>query len=285
MAGAAKRHHYVPQCLIRNFCDDSGRVWFSERDETGSYKAPEQRNTKSVFYENHYYAVEVKGRPSDYIEKSFYQKIDDRLAVLIDRVFYCERRSCIDLARNEVRDLSWIVYELMVRNPNFISKFVECDISLGRSIVEATLRRSNLDEHQRFLGEKLLSSRQELRKLGRNTRVSAQVSPPEKVAPYLDGLSVKIVRCSGKHSFVISDFPVYRIGNGGANGLTNINSEMWLPISPKVAVVLLNESISAVPDFHVLDRDRLREINIFAVRNAERVASHSRQLISSLLRW
>lgn len=284
MAGAAKRHHYVPQCLIRNFCDESGRVWFSERDERGLYKCPEQRNTKSVFYENYYYSIEVRGRPSDYIEKSYYQKIDDRLAILIGRVLDCERRGCIDLLRGEVRELSWIVYALLVRNPNFIAKFVECEISTGREIVERALRHSNLEENQRFFAEKLLSSRQELKKLGRTARVSAQVSPPSEVAPYLDALSAKIVRCSGRHSFIISDFPVYRIGNGGANGLRNINSEMWLPISPKVALVLLNESVSAVPDFNVLDRDRVREINVFAVRNSAGVASHSRQLISSLLR-
>lgn len=284
MAGAAKRHHYVPQCLIRNFCDDSGRVWFSERDGRGLYQSPEQRNPKSVFYENYCYAIDVKGRSSDYIEKSYYQKIDDRLAVLIGRVLDCERRKCIDLLRGEVRELSRIVYALLVRNPNFIAKVVECDIFVGRDIVEKTLRRSNLEENQRLFAENLLSSPQELKKLGRTARVGAQVSPPSKVAPYLDGLSAKIVRCSGKHSFVISDFPVYRIGNGGANGLRNINSEMWLPISPKVALVLLNESVSAVPDFNDLGRDRVRGINVFAVRNSSKVASHSRQLISSLLK-
>lgn len=284
MAGAAVRHHYVPQCLIRNFCDDSGHVWFSERDDSGLYKPPEQRNTKSVFCANYYYAIDLEGRPSDYIEKNFYQKIDDRLAKLIDRYLACAENGVLDISRAEEVETANLLFHLITRGPRYTSSYIDGDIELGRQLFNEILLAADIDDAESLDALEALKNRDRLKKAGRNIRVKVQASPPKEAKPYLEDLCVKIARSSGKHSFIISDLPVFRLGNGGRNGLLNDKVEIWLPIAPKVAIVMLRKEFSMIPNFHEIRRDKMRQLNDYVVRNASGIASHSGVLVEALLR-
>ena len=76
-----KRDHYIPQILLKNFCDASGRVWVGDGEKI--YSA----NPKNVFVQGHLYTRSMFGQSSRYtdhgdflnsIEKSY--EYEERLS-------------------------------------------------------------------------------------------------------------------------------------------------------------------------------------------------------------
>jgi len=88
----------------------------------------------------------------------------------------------------------------------------------------------------------------------------------------------------GKNSFILSSLIAYRIGNGGHNGLANPNMEIWMPIAPKYAIVMLQDPEGKITHRVSEPRVHVRKVNEFAVRNSSYVASHSHKLLRSLVR-
>ena len=82
-----KRDHYIPQMLLKNFCDGSGRVW------VGDGKKIYSANPKNVFVQGHLYTRSIFGnspRDTDHedflnsIEKSY--EYEERLSEIESRV-------------------------------------------------------------------------------------------------------------------------------------------------------------------------------------------------------
>ena len=94
---------------------------------------------------------------------------------------------------------------------------------------------------------------------------------------------VRWATSEGRHSFVLSSLIAYRIGNGGPNGVSNPNMEIWIPVSPKIAMVLVRDEEGRIPSRNSLDRDKVREVNEYAMRKSRQLASHSEALLVSLV--
>jgi len=59
--------------------------------------------------------------------------------------------------------------------------------------------------------------------------------------------------------------------------------EMWMPISPKVAIVLVRDKEQKIP-LRVVDcPDHIRKVNEYAMRKSIYIASHSEKLLKSLI--
>lgn len=81
MENISKRHHYVPQFLIKRFANEDGMVYvLNKKDMRISQKSP-----KAVFFEWNRNTLEVGGVPNDVMEK-FYSKLDTRYAKVIDEL-------------------------------------------------------------------------------------------------------------------------------------------------------------------------------------------------------
>lgn len=73
----SKRHHYVPQFLIRRFADAEGMLYLYNK-ETGTF-AKEKRSTKAVFFDMNRNTVKMGGVENDSMEK-LYAVLDERFA-------------------------------------------------------------------------------------------------------------------------------------------------------------------------------------------------------------
>jgi hypothetical protein len=286
VAQRIKNHHFVPKVLQKEFCSTPGKIWYSEKSCSGSlFSAPELRNIEKTFRIRNYYTVIVDGRPSDLVERIFYGKIDDYLGKLLPNVL-------VAFARNEVpvfvgdalQSVQRVVFELIKRTPEFVKKYDEMEI--GREIVQREIAAlgNGLDEDTRKAELiKDLQRDSELRKLGRTVRVRASISASEKIKDALEEFHVRWAVSDSKHSFILSSLIAYRIGNGGPNGLANPMMEIWMPISPKIALVLLRDAAGKVPNRIAIDGRKIREINEYACRNSGALGSHSSKLLSSLV--
>lgn len=282
----AKLHHFVPQTLQRRFLDKFGKIWYSERDQGGKFFQPEARNTSSAFKIRDYYTILEGGRLSDTYETRFYSVQDDFLGRVLDDIHSSLDKLKIPVLSPEpMMALRKVLLHLILRTPEFAKNYD--DFEIGKEILEGTLADAlDTSVAQEEIDElkAILKSATMVRNHGRTVRVKSQADPSEKIEKVLSEFQLRFAISHGKHSFILSSLVAYRMGNGGHNGFSNPNMEIWLPISEKRALVFVRDPARKIPMINSETRDRMREINNFAVRHSDQVASHSERLLKSLLR-
>jgi hypothetical protein len=175
-----------------------------------------------------------------------------------------------------------MVFEMIKRTPAFTAK--HDDLELGTQIVAQAL--NDIDESSDTVNvdrlNSLIKNSVRLKALGRHIRVRAVISKMPKVAEALKSFSVRWAVSNTKHSYILSGLAAYRIGNGGHNGLSNKNCEIWMPITPKIAIVLFQDDENSIPLVVFDTPDHIRQVNLFAAANSGQIASHSKLLIESI---
>lgn len=281
-----KRHHIVPRALRKNFCFDGDKTWYSEKRDD-KFSIPEERNTKSTFARRDYYTVLENGTPSDKVERLYYGEIDNYLGRLVPQLLVkLERSEAPVFSSQAVDSLNSVIYQMVKRTPDFVSRDKKMDeIEIGKQIVSGDIERlrknSPDDPNLRPLYQELEDDNK-LKQLGRHVRVSAQAKTSNKVQKLLRQFSVRWGFCDGSHSLILSSSMVYLIGNGGHNGIANPKTEIWFPISPKYALVLMRDQSQKFPLLNAIDRDFARDVNLYAARSSFAVASHSEKLLRSI---
>ena len=78
----SKRHHYVPQFLIKQFSNEDNLVFVYDKVNDRIVKTP--RSTKSIFFEYHRNTIKIDGQTNDLIEQ-LYSSIDNDIAFLLSK--------------------------------------------------------------------------------------------------------------------------------------------------------------------------------------------------------
>ena len=288
MGKRAKRHHIVPQILQKQFGirGDEQRVWRSKRDEDSErFQALERKLIKNTFVINDYYTVLENDQRSDVIERKFYGPIDDYLGNLLPQVLQIlEAGDIPDFSSEALESIRQVVMHMAKRTPDFLEE--HNDIEMGRELVKDTLKYGSGEipvSYRKELEADLINTAR-LKDIGRDIRVKATLENSTRINDVLSEFVPRWVISQTKHSYILASRMVYRIGNGASNGLINPNMEIWMPISPKIALVLLRDPDNNIPHVFIDTPARIRRVNEYAVKNSFEVASHSEALLKSLLR-
>ncbi|TQM50625.1 uncharacterized protein DUF4238 [Arcticibacter tournemirensis] len=73
----SKRHHYIPQFLIKRFADDNNMLYLYDKEKNAFAK--EKRSPKSVFFDMNRNTLDFNGIPNDSIEK-LYATLDEKFS-------------------------------------------------------------------------------------------------------------------------------------------------------------------------------------------------------------
>jgi Protein of unknown function (DUF4238) len=279
----SKNHHFVPKVLQQRFAAEKNRIWYSTRGADGEFDPPESRNIEKTFRIRNYYTVLNDDEKSDIIEREFYGRIDNYLGkVLPDVLSAFERGEKPKFIGEPLDTIRRIVFEMAKRTPEFTKQIDE--VSIGTEIVETALDALPADsksiERSKLLAD--LEDSIRLRDYGRDVRVRATITTSKKIEQALGEFSVRWSVSDTHHSFILSSLMAYRIGNGASNGLSNPKMELWMPIAPKIALVLLRDKENQIPLTLPDSSAHIRQVNEFAMKNSKQIASHSRKLIESL---
>lgn len=76
--GISKRHHYIPQFLIKRFADSDGMLYLYDKEKKGF--ARERRSAKSVFFEMNRNTLNIDGIANDNLEQ-LYAALDTTFAM------------------------------------------------------------------------------------------------------------------------------------------------------------------------------------------------------------
>lgn len=285
MSKRSKNHHFVPIVLQKQFASeqDAKRIWFAEKEKV--FRAPELKKFEKAFYKRNYHTVLLNDGPSDIIEKKFYGQIDNFFGKFLPAVAGAiEAGQAPNLSYQSVESIRMSVFEMVKRSPEFSKKYD--DLEVGKQALQEILttlsENGKYDERDKQL--KAYSNDHRLRELGRDIRNRAILPMSDQMKNALGERDIRWAVSKTKNSFILSSLLVYRIGNGGRNGLINPNSEIWMPISPKICLILLKDPFNMVPLVNHLDAKKIREINEFAAQNSSQIGSHSQRLIESITR-
>jgi hypothetical protein len=281
MRNRAKNHHIVPKVLQKNFAIQGKHIWFTERQNNGLFHEPELRNIKKTFRKKDYYTVLEDGVRSDIIEKNFYGDIDNYLGRILPEVLDTFAKGNIPkFSGQPLYSIKQCVMQMAKRTPDFLQD--HNDIDMGRKFAKGMLESADTNvrnKYQRYLDE---PNNNKLRELGRDIRVRATPKNSERIEEALQNRSVHWAKIETNHSFILSSRMALWLGNGEANGLMNPLLEIWMPISPKISLILFWNKNKDFPLMNTVDRDFVRRLNMYAVENSNQIASHSKELLYSL---
>ncbi|MBB2749779.1 UNVERIFIED_ORG: hypothetical protein GGI57_000445 [Rhizobium aethiopicum] len=275
-----KKHHFVPQMLLRRFCDHGGKLWYYTKK--AQHLGVASGAPQALFYEKHFYTLDEGGVRDTSLE-SYFSELEGAANNVIEKICSSARAGRPPgLTVSEKRAWDLFFYFQWKRTPDSISSTMsraEFEKSLADSVAEFERRFRALTDEER---ERILSEAGKKR-LRENARVKAIGDPGAAVQTVLNnmGICIAVLRRPNK-SFVIGSKPVVKLTPPGETRLGQPGVEVWLPIASDVAVCVIPEKRKEV--VVTLDDDRwLRGFNAAILRESTLIAGRSEVLIKSLV--
>lgn len=275
-----KKHHFVPQMLLRRFCDGSGKLWYYNK--RAPHLGVASGTPQALFFEKHFYTLEEGGVKDTSLE-SYFAQLEGSANAVIEKICVAARAGKPPkLTSEEKRHWDLFFYFQWKRTPDSIRATMsgmDFEKSLAASVEEFERRYRPLtdDERQRILSEAGKKRLQE------SARVKAIADPGAVVQAVLNdmGIGVAVIRKPNK-SFVIGSKPIVKLTPSGETRLGQPGVEAWLPVAADVAVCPVPGHGKEI--VMTLDDDRwLRGFNAAILRESTLIAGRSEALVSSLV--
>jgi len=272
-----KKHHYVPQFIIRAFADADGLVWHYNLRET--QYGLKRRSAKSVFWEKDLYSIVSKdGRMDPVLEIDFSTLVETPVAKVHQKILGSVRAGHLPCLTAEERGL-WCLFFLYQwkRTPSHQERFYT------EQPLEALLEDLISEE-----GAAIPFDPDEVRALlaqpyfVKNVKTNAIRVPPELALDKLQDMGIAFVCITRRtKSFILSNDPVIKLATPQASELGDPDVEIWMPIAHDIAVCPYPG-----PDRLIADPNdsMLRSLNLAMIAHGDQVISRSDRLLRSLLR-
>lgn len=224
----AKRHHYIPQFILRNFNNENGQVMYYDIET----KKLEPRNTRSVFMNMHMYRDEINHEENPtYIESSL-AKFEEEIAEMFKEKFLDKEE--ITLTRAELEKLRLFLGLLSFRCDYRANQYINntFDESTRRTLSEFAKDDNFEDLWKREIEE--LSKMRSFADFEKSTVIDPIIRLDFNML--LQGFYMTIVDARGGQFLMTDVYPtleVFPLLNG-----TNIHMHFFYPISPNRMIVL-----------------------------------------------
>lgn len=279
-----KRHHYVPQFYLKNFADESERVWVYDR-ATKEYR---HQKTDQVAVIGHYYRIEKKdGTLSAEIERYLADEVEGPAATAMSKL---ERGEGI--TERERSDIAVFVALQMTRVPDFEKRVMEMQEKKYRKINKMLF--PTLEETKRKIEE----SMDELKTMGatdvdaqqmyefihkdeygieipRQNNIRMMLEMASRAAPHFLHMDWLLMRAAKGGAFITSDNPFTIIPpqDHAANsflgvGLLTPGAKKGIPISPRATLFMLDPGVRYGEN--TAPRDKLRIFNSYFTQTSDR---------------
>lgn len=275
-----KRHHFVPQLLLKRFTNDEGLLYFYDK------RRPENgvccTGPSNLFVESHFYSeLGDDGGQDPWLERIL-AKLESNTEPILQRIIESARKGELpNLSQEEKEIWDYFLYYQWKRVPDSLDRasgLEDFDAELQRTLdrVEKDFRKLTDEEWQRFRDPDYK------RKLRQNVKVDvvARIGPDVlKIIKY-KGLGIGVIE-NPKKSFVIGSNPVVKLTYRGQTHLADPSVELWLPISSDIAILLLpsHKQEKLLP----LSDENVRHLNRSILSQSTVVACRSESLIRSLV--
>ncbi len=283
-----KNHHFIPKGFQKSFTvnEAGSQIWFTEKDtKTGLFKNPVLRNIETTFRKRNLYTIHVDDKPSDIIEREYYGPLDDDLGKILPFLNQQLKLKKVPIINADaLMKLRLMVIEMFKRTPEFgYDQTVE---EIGKEIILQALNDQNANHSEKdiLLLNSYLRNLDYMKSIGNDVIVAAKIRSMPLIDGIMNNYTYRWVKTDDRHSFILSSSCCYIIGNGEPNALSNKNTEIWMPISPKNCLVLLQDSNNRIPLLSVVDGKKVQQVNEYAATYSDAIASHSETLLKATIK-
>ena len=274
-----KRHHFVPQMLLRRFVDDAGYLYFVDRRNLQAGVQPARPD--NLLLERHLYSKILRDGTRDVTLERRYAKLEGIVNPLIDDITRCVLDGVIPKLNDAAKSAwDWFLYEQWRRVPdmhNRVMPLADAETAIREAIdaFENLHRKLTPDERQRSLTPQAIAEFRQNARVGALSRASSQILN----ALANKGLSFGV--CEPRHSFILGSSPVLKIA-GTTSRLDDPTVEIWLPIHPNIMAATGGKKGDT--KIVQLPAHSVRSFNLAVMRKSSMIASRSKKLVHSLVR-
>jgi len=275
--GQPKRHHYVPEVILKRFTDDNG--WLHLHSEHDRRTRPSR--PVNAFLEGHLYSEELDSGDKDPRVEGELAELDGLIDPILQK---------FEMAAESGENPGLSAFELLTWQFFMVVQWQRVP-DLHRTVAtdeeSAALLHDVLDEASRKFPERLkeieaMRAPHAVTRTVRNARIRniPEVSQRVMDAMATRGIAVLSIRGS-KKALIIGSRPVVQMAF--RDGLTLIDeaTEMWLPISSKVAVGAGQRGLAEIV-YSLDDHAAIRRLNLAVARQSSEIASRSTVLTNSI---
>jgi hypothetical protein len=237
----SKKHHYVPQSLLRNFKYDKNKIFVFDKKRKVSYPS----SIIDAGSENHFNTVVRNGKRLNF--EALFQKNDDDLACLVEKIIDNRNTHCLTVLEKEkllnvvvVQIIRTKMYRTSMKSlsEQLMQQFSEKEWDLDLEIpTENDVRESSLSSYKDF--------------------------EPQMKA--IIGKVGFLIQSNTNEDFIISDNPITRHNTFpyGGVGLSCHGIEVYFPISPNLTFALYCPTIIKKMNSYVVSQPESRTKTLY----------------------
>jgi hypothetical protein len=274
-----KKHHFVPEMLLKRFCDGDGRLYFY--DKAISHLGVNRTTPRNLFAETHLYSEIKKDGTRDAALEAAFSDLESRAEPIVEKLVKAGRASVApNLSASETQLWHEFFYAQWRRVPDIHNRVVYegeiedyIDFLADRFRQIAPHRAAELAE---------LETPEGRRRIVQNARVDTLSKQSTEVLCLLEerGLAVVAIRNLRKQ-FVVGSAPVVKLTTKRSSHIAALTTEVWLPVASDVMVGVGigkgKESVRKIDSGEVV-----RRINQAIAGQSSVIAAASRALVESL---
>ncbi|MBB4633243.1 DUF4238 domain-containing protein [Sphingosinicella soli] len=272
-----KRHHFIPQMMLRHFADDDELLWFWRRDfQNGDIK---KTNTQNLFVEKDLYTlVHYDGTKNSALE-GFFARLEGAGAQFINDLATIIRGNGIpNLDKNAWNFWNHFFYYHLKRTPGAIAVFAQ-HVGFRVKVDEAvaTIKKIGAEE-----GRETDDANLEERIVKNAVIMAQRAKPSAEVLEVFAKMGLAIYRIVDRNkSFVIGDIPGatarFRLPDNSMSRPT-----LFLPVTWDIAVGQSTRSKKV--DVITVDHEQIKRMNVATTTRSTVIAGRSDALIKTLSR-
>ncbi len=274
-------HHIVPKSLLRAFCTEGQKLFFHSK------RRPDEgvglRDIGKKFLKRHFYSTRSLGEYDDRIERDFFQVLDSKFASVVRPVILrIVKGSTLEISDEEDIFIKFFIYFQKKRTPEFLNSAlsqIDLEDLVSESIARFEAQYGDIGESER---ERLKLSAMEGDIL-HSAKAEQSATVSEAVWPIISTMTLCFGIAAPRTQFVIGTNPVVRYENSDRAFLGDGNVELWLPLSPSVAVGLVGPLSQRFGYVFELNPTKVRKMNEQVFQNSSEVGAQSERLLRSLV--
>ena len=270
------RHHYIPQWLLRNFQNSSGKIYgFVKSNPVRGVLATTPKN---LMVEKDLYALLGESGPARQAVEEGFSRLEADAKLVADKIITAARSNAPPRLTPEEKAIFHLFhYSMFVRTPDIAAeKDEDMEPFDNDAFLEWYGKERNLNAHDMEIARNFLHDPDHEKVSEHDSHVIAVAAPPTPdVIADLEAHGIRIARIAKPNkSFVIGSYALALARYRGA-------SYAWLPISHDVAVEPYGPAGTETLVELTRDHD-IRAINEASFRRSSIVAARSERLLHSL---
>ena len=276
-----KRHHYVPEMLLRNFTDENGRLYvFDKRlpDKGARISSPKQAFVENNMYLQYAYS----GGEKDYSIEHALSQLEGSASGVIMRVIDAARTGkCPTLSEEEKR--SWDTYfcSQLTRTPDVRPSDQDLDearLQLADDIIRSnTLSSTAISNLKHVVSDPEIVSQS-----NQSVRANLAIPNDSRILDVISGKGMLVAWIKrSNRSFVIGSKPIVIVRPEAHTHLADPAVFAWLPVAYDVAVT---PALTAgeIKLFEITNNRFVRGLNDATLDQSVTIAGRSQILVESL---